>query len=449
VLVSAAMASPSVSVLVFSVLRAVITLALVCCPGFIAGYLGFINRDFLQRLSRFQVTFLMPSLAFSTFGARFTAERFQQIWPLAVWSAVQLVVGTCLSKLILRTRTAERWARQGSEAFATLLQMAVTFQNIGIFNFPLIQALCNTPGLFPGHDENCYNDGILMIFGYHIPWDLSLWTQGYAAMMALGRGDVERGEKKDALSPPPSGKMTVQPVARSDGLAELPVTVGKQFGSQLRATLSHAAGHFMNPMVAAMMTGIACGLTPPIRESLFGQRAAFGPLGDALKQLGGPAPTIGLQILSGTLGLAVRQFKDAGDTNFVRRPGQQSWMAAVLAGKLLLMPLIGFTIFTALSALQRFEYVPPIEAEFLQQPDATSMPGLGDLGYALWPNDKLLRAVVVMQWTAPSCLNIAVLCHRVGLDDSIVQALSALYLAMYGITILTTTFWVASGLALF
>lgn len=409
------MAAPSAFVLVHAVFRAVVTLGLVGVPGFLAGFTGAVNRDFLQRLSRFQVTFLMPSLAFSTFGSRFTLEAFRRVWPLSFWSLVQVVLGICLARLILCGRRGARFALRGSEGWATLLQLAIAFQNIGVFNFPLVMALCSTSGLFDKDKDQCYGDGVLMIFGYHIPWDLALWTHGYASIMALAQKSGE------------------------------PLTLGN-CGNREAATrgiggiLQDLVSHCMNPMLMAMMSGIAVGLCRPLHDLLFGSAALFGPVGDALKQLGSTAPVIGMQILSGTLGYAMGQAGIGADAPKDARGEQRSWMIAVLSGKLLLMPMIAFSIFSFLCSLQR-----------LQFEDAASifLDTFVPLADSIWPSDKLLRAVVVMQWSAPTCLNIAVLCHRARIPDGLVQALSSMYLAMYGLTALSTTFWVAAGLSLF
>lgn len=413
------MAAPSVFILVHAVLSAVLTLGLVGVPGFVGGVNGLINRDFLQRLSRFQVTFLMPSLAFSTFGSRLSLAAIGKIWPLVFWSFVQVIVGLSLSKLMLCTRHGARLKQKGSEAWGALLQVAITFQNIGVFNFPLIMALCNTPGLFDLEKDQCYGQGVLMIFGYHIPWDLSLWTVGYASIMALR-------PKADGHMLTVAGKEGTHVVLR------------------LRRVARHVGEHLQNPMLMAMICGIVVGLTPPLRGALFGSAATLGPLADALKQLGAPAPVVGMSILCGTLGCEMGSLR--GREGIPGRPEQRSWMVAVLTGKLFLMPCIGFTLWTYLTRLQRLELQRLEITDTAFRPAFDAMAGVAD---AIWPADKLMRAVIVMQWSAPSCLNIAVLCHRAGLQEHIVQAVSALYLAMYGLTAVSTTFWVASGLSVF
>mmetsp|Transcript_51727 Transcript_51727/g.133511 ORF Transcript_51727/g.133511 Transcript_51727/m.133511 type:complete len:119 (-) Transcript_51727:93-449(-) len=110
-----------------------------------------------------------------------------------------------------------------------------------------------------------------------------------------------------------------------------------------------------------------------------------------------------------------------------------SWVAAILVGKLVLMPALGFAAFAALARLRR---------------GAGGGLAMGPSD-ALWPDDRLLRTVVILQWSAPSCLSLISLCYRVSLGESVTQAVAALYLVMYAAIIVTTTFWVSAGLMLF
>jgi len=271
--------------------------------------------------------------------------------------------------------------------------------------------LCHTEGIFERQPDQCYGDAVLMIFGYHIPWDITLWTYGYTAMLALANNG-------NAITSSDSTKFR-----RVSSAAKL-VRVARNM-----------AGHALNPMVAAMFIGIAVGLTPTIREAVFAPATVLSPLGAALRQIGSTAPVMGLQILGGTLGCAVRQLREQGAQ---RPPGLRTWAIAALTGKLLVLPLLGFVLFQFLSWIQ------------LPQPGtAWPLTAVHRVAAALWPQDRLLRAVVVMQWSAPTCLNLAVLCHRAGLEDAVVQATAILYILMYGVTALTTTFWVTLGLKMF
>lgn len=138
------------------------------------------------------------------------------------------------------------------------------------------------------------------------------------------------------------------------------------------------------------------------------------------------------------------------------------WIASVILGKLVLLPLFGFAIFMALGTQQSPFRQPPkaldngTGAAFLAH-SSSSIPGDSStptyseaaLSDFLWPKDRLFRAIVVMQWSAPSCLTLIVMCHRVGLDQSMVQDVAVLYLIMYTVAAAATTFWVTLGLAFF
>jgi len=120
---------------------------------------------------------------------------------------------------------------------------------------------------------------------------------------------------------------------------------------------------------------------------------------------------------------------------------QVSWVLAVLLGKLVLVPALGFLIFSYLSREQQQAHDPLLGDE------TSGASGAWDL--ALWPDDRLLRTVVVLQWAAPSCLSLITLCYRFNLGESITKAVAALYLVMYVLTTVTTTCWVSAGLRLF
>ncbi|CAE8689498.1 unnamed protein product, partial [Polarella glacialis] len=82
-------------------------------------------------------------------------------------------------------------------------------------------------------------------------------------------------------------------------------------------------------------------------------------------------------------------------------------------------------------------------------PETNDLAALAVLSRAFWPEDKLMRAVVVAQWSAPSCMNLIVLGHRAGVQDNFMQALAALYLVLYGVCAFTSAAWISAGLAIF
>lgn len=443
------MGAPSFSSLGETVLGAVVTIALTGVPGFVAGVLGIIDKEFLRGLSCFNLTCLTPCLIFSTFGGRLTYERLGKVGPLVVWSVAQLCAGRAVSRGLVYF-DARLWRPHGASwpsrgpAFTVLGQLAVTFQNIGAFCLPMLQTLCQTDGIFPGHDKHCFDDGALMVFGYHLPWDLAMWTQGYASMLALGG------------VPEPKHGCT-------DSAAEGPSITAKSKASSRLRDLAAAADHFINPIFAAMLLGLVVGLIPAFRELFFGPRAPLGPVGIAAQRVGGIVPIVGLQILTCTLGLAARQLWDEHRASAKAKDGaaptcHASWIATVLFGKLFLMPALSFCAFTVAYRLQ----LQPGRLDVDLTEDAVAEPAVsglalpqlryaavGQLSRMLWPDDRLLRTVVVLQWSAPSCLGLIVLCHRVGLDDALVRAMAMLYLVMYALTAVSTTIWVTAGLLLF
>mmetsp|Transcript_85316 Transcript_85316/g.217395 ORF Transcript_85316/g.217395 Transcript_85316/m.217395 type:complete len:435 (-) Transcript_85316:83-1387(-) len=423
-----------------TVIQAVLTIAVTGAPGFVAGFRGLIDQEFLRSLARFKMDCLTPCLIFATFGSRLTLERLGRVWPLVVWSCVQLCTGVVVSAFLARANASAEWARPGSVVLPRLLELAVCFQNIGAFSLPMLQTLCQADGIFGGRDaQSCFEDGALMVFGYHVPWDLAMWTQGYSCLQALA-----------ALQKPSEGALaSVQVAALLPDPRGLPAQRRPtKFPRHLlqRLTLQvQACGRARNPIFAAMTLGMLVGLMPPLRQLFFGAGAPLEPVGAGLKRVGGIVPVLALQMLSGTLGCASRQLlrlepskspkaSPAGAAGPMVQPAAlASWVAAILVGKLVLMPALGFAAFAALARLRR---------------GAGGGLAMGPSD-ALWPDDRLLRTVVILQWSAPSCLSLISLCYRVSLGESVTQAVAALYLVMYAAIIVTTTFWVSAGLMLF
>jgi hypothetical protein len=286
-----------------------------------------------------------------------------------------------------------------------------------------------------------------------------------------------------------------------------------------------------------MFLGAIIGLTPPLRATLFGGPSGFlHPLGDALRRVGAPVPVVGLQILTGTLGCALRQFweapkssqqvgtveseprseeapeevlddredavltpsddredavltastspatrhveaadveegaarkarKDATLYSESQARARHGWLKTVLAGKLVLVPLVGFFTFTVMSWLQHVGAARAVASSPTLGDGITAGTAMTDisdgesvgtlaarmrfLATLLWPEDRLFRAVCVLQWSAPSCMSLIVLCHRARVEESTVQLVALLYLVMYGGAVLSTTGWVAAGLYFF
>jgi len=456
------------------VFSAVATLTLTGIPGFAAGFFGIIDDTFLQVLSRFQLAFLTPALIVSTLGARFSYERMEIVWPLMIWSCLQLGVafGVASTVLVISRYTRCEW--QGSKSLVAILQVAICFQNIGAFNIPLLQTLCSVKGLFPTHGEHCFEDGIVMILGYHVPWDLAFWTWGYIKLSTL-KDSCTKGGRAKYVEPLPENSQHVQksdmdsesleihqlPLSEKTGCSEveelkslvavLPPYV-KLIVKKVLLLLQRAS-HFFNPLFAALLIGIVVGLTPTLRSSLFGKTSHLSPVGDALKRVGAVAPIMVTQILTGTLGITAKQmlgFTNEGLFNSSRCTFPLTWLLAVVSGKLILVPLASSAIFELICNIQKQSQLPSLpHARANLAPTTGTEVFISWLVNALWPADSLFRAVIVMQFSAPSCINIIVLCHRVGLQEGIVRAVSMLYLTMYAVTMFTSTMWVSSGLKLF
>merc|ERR1719456_808463 len=88
------------------------------------------------------------------------------------------------------------------------------------------------------------------------------------------------------------------------------------------------------------------------------------------------------------------------------------WVAMAGIGKLLVIPAIG----AAWVWLTTGTFLEPL----------------------FWPASLNARLVVVLNWCAPPCLCMVVLCHRFGVGDSAMRYLMPLYLIAYTAVILTS-----------
>lgn len=462
----AAMEQPS---LVASVLWSLLGIGLTALPGVLGGCWGILTQDFLGRLARFMVTFMSPCLILSSLGTRLRRELVWQLVPLLFWSGLQVLAGQLVAALLLRASGDWAKGKGRSETLARLLELAVSFQNVGSFNLILMQTLCDTPGLFPEHAAHCYQDSILLVFGYTICWDVALWTYGYSTLLAMGRHGSD--EKKSASSQ----ELFLALSAKREATQERQEDVGDEERRprsrplrllscllRRRAELLHTLEHCFNPVLVALMLSFVVGVTPPLQGALFGQGGCLRPLGEALKRIGQPVPMLGLQILGGTLGCAVREMWSSGRKEEkvldLTTSQLRSWVLMTMSGKLLLLPALGFLAFLSLSGLQHVQanhmdnvdqvgQLQGAQGLLRGQPDALQQ--WSAMSTLLWPQDRLLRTLVLAQWSAPSCLNLIVLGHRVGLEESCLQSLAILYIAMYFSTTLTSTVWLTAGLSIF
>jgi len=218
------------------------------------------------------------------------------------------------------------------------------------------------------------------------------------------------------------------------------------------------AASMLNPVLLAMFLSLFVGFCPPLQKALFVQGGSLSVIGDGATRIARAVPVIGLQILSGTLGCLIGEMwktlrppqKVADDCDsacistemgvgvqhgcFLDRD-TLSWVGAAVTGKLVCMPVLCMLLTVCM------------------QQYAEDKPAFGEIAFrspllaALWPSDhRLLRAIVFMQWSAPSCLSLVVLCHRACLGERMARAVAAMYLAMYPLAIVTSTVWLTCGL---
>lgn len=444
-----------------TVLEAVLGIAVAGLPGLIGGLKGVLDQEFVKRLAKFIMDFLQPCFIFATFGSRLTVERLQKVWPLTVWSCIQIAAGICVANVVERVMGGF-WNRgqRGpvGAALPRLFQLSTCFANISGFSIPLVQTLCHAPGLFEGHAQTCFDDGVLMIFGFCVPWEIAFWTQGYAAVRSL----------RDPCST----------VLKAENGA---VSVSGTLFAKL-----------VNPVFAAMFLGALVGLCEPARWLLFADDGYLYAVGNGIKRVGGIVPVLALQVLTATLGVFARRiyirenssnegvlpdilpdFTSADKPRrfyCVRRRAKAgvddvttsksnsappasaekqkvvNWIATSVASKLIIMPCVGVLL---CSLAGRITERTSDASALLPVDDTQASNTFLACFFLLWPQDRLLRVLVMMQWSAPSCLSLISMCYRCNLSNEITNAVASLYLVMYSSVVVTTTFWVSVAFLLF
>jgi predicted permease len=436
------------------VFRAIMIIGLTSLPGFVGGLLAIVNQDFLQRLSHMKLNFLVPCLVFSNIGARLSPARVMHSWPVLVWSCLQIVLGVAVAKLLTLAYSKQPWARtHNKQNMAPLLIVAVAFQNVLSFNMPLLETLC-AEDMFPEHGEHCYADGVMLFFGYQLPWDIGLWGFGYTSVLALGgseHGSEDGTEDADCT--------VYGEVCTEEAPAAKPVrrVVQTTWLSSPRIFVSRAVS-LLNPVLLAMILSLFVGFCPPLQKAFFVRGGSLSFIGDGAARIAKATPVVGLQILSGTLGCLVGDMwktlrepqkvaDDCGSacSSTVIDTGMQrgkfldhetlSWVGAAIAGKLVCVPALCMLLTTFMQSYAEQEQ------------------GFGEIAFpisfleSLWPSGhRLLRAIVLLQWSAPSCLSLIILCHRACLGERIARAVATMYLAMYPLAIATSTVWLTLGL---
>jgi predicted permease len=381
-------------------------------PGFCAGKYKVFSSEFLSTLSTFQLMFLEPSLVFASVAARMDTGKIAQLFPILRAGCFGLAVGAGLAYIVIRKfPCASDWT-----PFARVMfYMVNTFQNGGSFPLAVMQSLCND--LFHS-DSHCFQDSSLIIFTYTVPWSLAMWSVGYQAVSDViqqPRSDVEMMESQ------PSGwisrEVSRQLSSSVDGLksvvSQVNISQPAAFIQYPRRIAQGIIG-IMNPILVALLGGIIVGCIPFLQEALFHHGGLLFVFGSSMKTVGNVVPVVGITILAASLGMNLAEHNDNADKPSSRhaKDSPVQWVALAGLGKLVLVPLLcGCWVYITTGT--------PFE-------------------HLIWPGNLNARLVVVLNWCAPPCLCMVVLCHKFGVGDTAMRYLMPLYLIAYTAVILTS-----------
>lgn len=389
--------------------RALMSVVFIGVPGFCAGRFDFFSSDFLSTLSRFQLMFLEPSLVFASVASRLDADSISLLFPLIRASCLALAVGCGSAWVVIRFFPC---ARDWTDFARIMFYMISTFQNGGSFPLAVMQSLCND--LFHS-DSHCFQDSSLLVFSYGVPWHLAMWGIGYnlvAEVIKQPRSEVEMMESQ------PSGWIPKQ-VSRT-------LSMGVESASSLKSVIEqtqtsgfhprrimHAIIGIMNPILVALLAGIVVGMIQPLQYALFHHGGMLFVFGSSMKTVGNVVPVVGITILAASLGINLLNHSKNQSQKNMRAPDSLGmWVALGVTSKLLFVPAVGAGLIalTQGSAMQEW----------------------------FWPASLNARLVVVLNWVAPPCLCIVVLCHRFGVGESAMRYFLPLYLICYTAVILTS-----------
>lgn len=389
--------------------RALMSVVFIGVPGFCAGRFDFFSSDFLSTLSRFQLMFLEPSLVFASVASRLDADSISLLFPIIRASCFALAVGCGTAWVVIRFfPCAKDWT-----AFARIMfYMISTFQNGGSFPLAVMQSLCND--LFHS-DGHCFQDASLVVFSYSVPWHLAMWGIGYnlvAEVIKQPRSEVEMMESQPSGWIPKNVSRTISIGVESASSLKSVIQQTQTSGFHPKRIAQAIIG-IMNPILVALLAGIVVGCIPPLQYALFHHGGMLFVFGSSMKTVGNVVPVVGITILSASLGInLLNHSKNTSQKNMRSPDSLGMWVGLGVTSKLLFVPLVGalFIFLTQGSSVQAW----------------------------FWPSSLNARLVVVLNWVAPPCLCMVVLCHRFGVGESAMRYFLPLYLICYTAVILTS-----------
>jgi predicted permease len=288
-----AMPSPVAAQIFFASLRAVSEIFIVGALGAVSRKRGWLDATLARSLARFNGTFFLPCLLWTSLSRSVTAERLRELWTLPLAAMAHVAVGLALGLATTRfCRT--------KEGFRTVAAMSAGFGNSLAMPVVVSRAITKNPRIgnltFTEEDQDkC----VLYLSAYVIMLSALMWSLGpylfrkrIAARVSL-EGGFGTGSETG----------TCDDYGDDDDVEGEVRRTRRDKSSSLSRTKSMASKTvkfvrvFVNPNVASCILGVLTGIVTPVRDIMFVPGRALSWIGGAAEILADAAiPTVLLVI---------------------------------------------------------------------------------------------------------------------------------------------------------
>ncbi|CAL54585.1 Auxin efflux carrier [Ostreococcus tauri] len=265
----------------FAAVRAVAEVFVVGAIGVHTARRGLMDKRLQRALARFNGSFFLPALLWTSLSRSVTIERLREMWLLPLASMVHVIIGLGLGLLVVRGCGVKA-------GFRTVATMSAAFGNSLALPVVVTRAITKNPRI--GNLTFTAEDGdrcVLYLSAYVVMLSASMWSLG----PWLFRRRIAAKVSRDGYQSESEGGPEASVAERGGDLESIART--RSFAQR---TLDFAKV-FFNPNVASCVVGVLTGICTPVRDILFKPGRALSWIGGAAQLLADAAiPTVLLVI---------------------------------------------------------------------------------------------------------------------------------------------------------
>eukprot|EP00928_Gymnodinium_smaydae_P000614 TRINITY_DN10235_c0_g1_i1.p1 TRINITY_DN10235_c0_g1~~TRINITY_DN10235_c0_g1_i1.p1 ORF type:complete len:417 (-),score=34.21 TRINITY_DN10235_c0_g1_i1:279-1529(-) len=321
---------------------------------------GILDAKMRQNLAKLSVVLFIPCLTFVKLADAVTAQNLLKWWYIPVNVLLNNVIGGFVGVL------AARMCRIRHPHLFRIVICCVTSGNVGNLPMVLLVAVCNADKERNLFGSQCEHQGITYVL-------LGMWAAQTMQFTVVNRVLAyqpvkETHEPLPIGGPQPScvGVPETETVVERRGAVDLQ-EVGADFdgcssqsvgsvqsvprhrrAAQLSKAFLRRFADWVQPPVLASWAAVAVGTSPPLKRLIFGDAAPLGLVRDVLGHFGAPFLAAAMLVLGGNL-----MTGPGVDTDL--RVGKMT-IVAVIVGRLLIVPVLGFALVSLLSS---YDVLPP------------------------------------------------------------------------------------------